>query len=81
MTVQLTSKQFAATLEQDRVLKLRSNPPEVMNAEEIAIFLDLHPETIYSMVQLGTIPCKREGRRLLFLRDVIREWLHNRGNA
>lgn len=75
MAIKLTDKQFAMVLEQDRILKLRANPPEVLNVQELALVTDFHADTIYQKVAEGTIPHKKDGRRIIFIWDSIKKWL------
>lgn len=77
MIVQLTDKQLERQLTEWRLLEIRRCPPEIMDAEEAAAFLGWHIDTIYKMVSLGTIPVKKKGHSLKFLREDIRSWLKN----
>ena len=49
--------------------------PEVMNAEGAAAFLGVDRKTIYDYANRGEIPHQRLGKRLLFSRDALRQWL------
>lgn len=54
--------------------------PEVMTVEEVAMFLGLNRNTVYEAANRGEIPNQRVGRRILFLRTAVVEWLA-RGHA
>lgn len=49
--------------------------PEVMNAEGAATFLGVDRKTIYDYANRGEIPHQRLGKRLLFSRDALLQWL------
>ncbi len=51
--------------------------PACLNAREVAKLLRLDRQTIYEMVKRGALPCRRVGRRILFSRDAVLEWLGN----
>jgi excisionase family DNA binding protein len=54
---------------------------EVLTVGEIAVFLRLHPATIYKMVRRGELPAFRLGSGLRFTRARIEEWLESRIQA
>lgn len=49
--------------------------PEVMDADELAVFLGVDRKTVYDYAGRGEIPHRRLGKRLLFSRSAIVEWL------
>ena len=78
MTITLTKEQFERHMEEERVLEIRRNPPEVMDVAEVAAFLTVHTDTIRHDFAAGAMPGHKRGRRVLFLRDEIRAWLKGR---
>lgn len=56
---------------------------EVLTAEEVAEMLGIDKKTVYDKANRGQIPCRRLGRRMLFGRRAILDWLNkpvNDGN-
>lgn len=56
---------------------------EVMSVDELAEMLGVDKKTIYDKANRGQIPCRRLGRRVLFGRRAILDWLNkpvNDGN-
>ncbi len=53
--------------------------PEVSSVKQLADYLGIHARTLYSMVVAGKIPHFRAGRRILFYRDNVVEWLRGQG--
>ncbi len=51
-------------------------PSEVLSAEEVASMLGVDVKTIYDKANRGQIPCRRLGRRILFGRRAILDWLN-----
>ena len=49
--------------------------PEVMDADEMAVFLGVDRKTVYDYAGRGEIPHRRLGKRLLFSRSAIVSWL------
>lgn len=47
----------------------------VYTADELAELLGIDRKTVYDFATRGEIPCKRLGRRILFSRSAIAEWL------
>lgn len=50
-----------------------------MTAEEVAKFLGVDRKTVYEAAGRGEIPARRLGRRLLFSRTALVEWLSCKG--
>lgn len=48
---------------------------EVMNIQEAAAFMKCAVSTVYRDSALGVIPCIKKGRRVLFLRSQLIDWL------
>ena len=52
---------------------------EILTADEVAELLGLNRKTVYDAARRGQIPHRRVGRRLLFERGSIVDWLRNTG--
>ena len=52
--------------------------PPVLTVEEVASFLRLNPKTVYQAVADRQLPARRVGKRLVFLRDALLEWLRSK---
>lgn len=57
-----------------------TEPTEVLNAEEVAVFLRVDRKTVYDYANRGQIPHRRLGRRLLFSRSALVAWLADAGS-
>jgi excisionase family DNA binding protein len=53
---------------------------EVLNAEEVAVFLRVDRKTVYDYANRGAIPHRRLGKRLLFSRSALVAWLADAGS-
>lgn len=51
---------------------------EVMSADEVAEILGLCRDAVYDGAARGEIPHRRVGRRLIFSRVAVMEWLHGK---
>ena len=55
------------------------NPPainsDVLTADEVADLLRLDRKTVYDYAGRGVIPCQRIGKRMLFSRVAVVQWL------
>ena len=49
---------------------------EIMNLEEVAKYLKLKPQTIYSWAQQGKIPAAKLGKEWRFRRSLIDMWFN-----
>ena len=49
-----------------------------MTIEEVAKYLKMKPQTIYTWAQKGNIPAVKLGKEWRFRKDVIDEWLNQR---
>ena len=54
-----------------------SNLPEVMNASEVAAFLRINVKGVYAAVNAGELPGRRVGKRVVFWRDALLDWLRS----
>lgn len=52
---------------------------EVLNADEVAVFLRVDRKTVYDYAKRGQIPHRRLGKRLLFSRSALVAWLADAG--
>lgn len=52
--------------------------PEVMTAEEAAVYLQMSRSTIYKMVQNREIPYTKLGASLRFYKPILDQWLRKR---
>jgi excisionase family DNA binding protein len=50
-------------------------PLDILTADEVAALLHLDRKTVYAAAARGEIPHRRIGRRLVFERGAIVEWL------
>jgi len=50
------------------------NEDRLWTAEEVAAYLGLHPQTVYTKSRLGEIPSFKIGRALRFKPTEVREW-------
>ena len=50
------------------------SPDEIMTLEEVADYLRLRPQTIYSWAQEGKIPAAKLGNQWRFKKSVIDRW-------
>jgi len=48
---------------------------EVMNITEAAEFLTISPAYLYRMINQGVVPCARLGKRAVFLKSCLIDWL------
>lgn len=51
---------------------------EVLNVDQVAELLKLGRNSVYDAANRGQIPHRRVGRRLIFSRTAVLEWLANR---
>ncbi len=47
---------------------------EIMTIEEVAAYLKMKPQTIYTWAQKGKIPAAKIGKEWRFRKDIINEW-------
>lgn len=50
---------------------------KTLTAQEVADYIGVHLETIYTMVRQKEIPHIRVRRRILFNRETIDTWMHD----
>ena len=50
----------------------------IINVNELAEYLQVSKDTIYTLVRENQIPYKRIRRRIIFHSEVIEEWLRNK---
>jgi excisionase family DNA binding protein len=49
--------------------------PTIITAKEAAALLGIHHTTLSEAARRGEIPCRIVGRRFVFVRETILEWL------
>jgi excisionase family DNA binding protein len=54
---------------------------DCMTAEELASWLRVNRKTVYEYAARNVIPCRRLGRRLVFLRPAVAAWLARSSTA
>ena len=54
---------------------------EVLNVDQVAELLGLGRNTVYDAANRGEIPHRRVGKRLIFSREAVMEWLKGREPA
>lgn len=59
----------------------RNEAPEVLNIEDAAKFLGVSPRTLSESVDELKIPYRRIGRKHIFARDCLVEWVKEGANA
>ena len=50
---------------------------EIMTLEEVAKYLKVKPQTIYTWAQTGKIPAAKLGKEWRFRKSVIDKWFNN----
>lgn len=71
---------LAKKVDQDAatVYNIKSNPPEFMTIDELACYLTMSTSNIYVLKRQGKIPFVKIGRRILFDRAEIRDWVRTK---
>ena len=46
-----------------------------MSVQEVAAYIGLHQDTVYDLVKKKGIPHFKVGGRILFLEDVLEQWM------
>lgn len=46
----------------------------IITANQAAELLKIHRTTLYEQARAGTIPCRRIGRRFIFVREILVAW-------
>lgn len=54
--------------------------PELLTVDEVAALLGIDRKTVYDHASRGRIPHRRLGRRILFGRRAILDWLNQPAN-
>ncbi len=55
--------------------------PRLLTPEELAGETGLNKRTSLGLARQGILPCVRVGRRVLFDRDVVLQWMRSGGQA
>lgn len=53
---------------------------DIMNLEEVAKYLKMKPQTIYTWAQKGKIPAAKLGKEWRFRKSIIDEWFDSHIN-
>jgi excisionase family DNA binding protein len=56
-------------------------PLTIINANEAAELLRINRNTLYAAAHAGEVPCRRVGRKFLFAREVLIEWMGHKPAA
>jgi excisionase family DNA binding protein len=49
----------------------------IISADDAAKLLGINRNTLYAGANAGEVPCRRIGRKFLFVREVLIEWLRH----
>ncbi len=71
--IEAVNKCLAVT-KQSQVI-IESDEPEIMNIEQVSMFLHVSKATIYKWVMDREIPVSKKGKRLYFIRSELMEWV------
>jgi excisionase family DNA binding protein len=52
-----------------------------IDANEAAALLGINRNTLYAAAKAGDVPCRRVGRKFLFVREVLIDWLRHKPAA
>ena len=55
--------------------------PSPLSAREAAALLGIHHTTLYEAAKRGDVPCRRVGRRFIFTRESLVDWLRAPASA
>ncbi len=58
-----------------------SESNNILNIEEVAKYLKMKPQTIYTWAQSGKIPAAKIGKEWRFRKDIIDEWFNQHIDA
>lgn len=54
--------------------------PTVISAKDAAALLGIHHTTLYDAARRGEVPCRIIGRRFVFVRETLVDWLREGSN-
>jgi len=57
------------------------SPDDILSPKQVADWFGLNVKTIYNLVNEGEIPHRPAGRKILFLRSALIEWLSGKGRV
>jgi excisionase family DNA binding protein len=57
----------------------RSEEKRLLNVQDAARYLRVHPRTIYSWVRSGRMPCLWVGNRIRFTHEMLVRWAGGEG--
>ncbi|CQR46588.1 Helix-turn-helix domain protein [Paraliobacillus sp. PM-2] len=52
-----------------------------ITVKDVAKYLGVHTDTIYDLVREGTLPHIRFGRKILFSKEAIDEWVREKAST
>jgi len=55
--------------------------PVVLTVEEAAEFLRLNVKTLYAAIDMGTVPARKFGKRIVILRDALLDWMRSKARG
>jgi excisionase family DNA binding protein len=79
LEIELTDAQLEAIAQRAAELVADRQDDGFMNVDQAAEFLACNPDRIYALKSAGRIPFHKDGSRLLFDRDELREYVRNGG--
>ena len=61
----------------ENIKGFETNPDEVFNIVQAAKYLNLSVFALRGKIQRGDIPFTKDGRRIFFVKSVLKEWVKN----
>ena len=55
--------------------------PVVLTVEEAAEFLRLNVKTLYAAIDMGAVPARKFGKRIVILRDALLDWMRSKARV
>lgn len=62
----------------EQILACELPAPTIIPAESVAAMLGLSVRSVYAAARAGQLPARRVGRRFIFCRETIAEWVRCR---
>lgn len=56
-------------------MEFTTEVPTVISAKDAAALLGVHHTTLYEAARRGEVPCRMIGRRFVFVRETLIEWM------
>ena len=70
----------AATSERNLMYQIETSFEPLLDAEEAATLLRVHPKTLQKMARIHAVPCIRIGRYVRFRKSALDEWIRGSEN-